>query len=189
MKEAMKPWSEAIRDGAMSGSIASLTSTAVLAASGEKETGTPYAPTNAISHWFWGERAAHRDRLSARYTLLGYGIHHASATLWAVIYEKFFGRVAECKAVVPALAGGVAVAGLACFVDYKMTPQRLQPGFEKRLSSRSLFLVYGAFGLALAVRGLAASRHRNSSQGLRQRNLAVGSGPGRSQWLNRGKDA
>lgn len=86
----MKPWSEAIRDGAVSSSLASMASTAVLAASGEKENGTPYAPTNAISHWFWGERAAHRNDLSARYTLLGYTIHHASATLWAVIYEKFF---------------------------------------------------------------------------------------------------
>lgn len=173
MKETTKSWPEAMRDGAVSGSLASLASTAALAASGEKETGTPYAPTNAVSHWFWGERAAHQDDLSARYTLLGYSIHHASATLWAVIYEKFFGRIAERKSVVPALAAGAAVAGIACFVDYKMTPQRLQPGFEKRLSSRSLLLVYGVFGLALAARGLAASRPRNRSQGLRQRDVAA----------------
>jgi hypothetical protein len=154
----MKTWPDAIRDGLASGSLASVASTVVLSACGEKENDTPYAPTNAISHWFWGERAAHRDGLSARYTLLGYTIHHASATLWAVVYEKLFGERAQRKETVPALAGGLAVAGLACFVDYKLTPQRLQPGFEKRLSSQSMLLVYGVFGLSLALRGLAASR-------------------------------
>ena len=49
------------------------------------------------------------------------------------------------------------MAALACFVDYKMTPERLQPGFEKRLSTPSLFMVYASFGAALVLRGLAAS--------------------------------
>lgn len=152
----MKTWSEAMRDGAISGSLASIASTAVLGERGRQESGSPYAPTNAISHWFWGERAARRDDPSARYTLIGYAIHHASSILWATVYEKLFGEKAERKKMAPALAGGLAVAGLACFVDYQMTPQRLQPGFEKRLSTPSLFLVYGAFGLALAVRGLVS---------------------------------
>jgi hypothetical protein len=157
----MKPWSTALRDGAASGSLASLASTAVLSERGRKENGTPYAPTNAISHWFWGERAARRDDPSTRYTLTGYAIHHASSIFWAVFYEKLFGEKAEGKKIAPALAGGLAIAGLACFVDYKMTPQRLQPGFEKRLSTPSLFLVYGAFGLALAMRGLASPNGRH----------------------------
>lgn len=154
----MKTWPEALRDGVVSGSIASALSTAVLGARGEKEDDSPFAPTNAISHWIWGDRAAHHDEPSARYTAIGYAIHHASATLWAVLYEKWFGDKAERGDIVPALAGGAAVAGLACFVDYQMTPQRLQPGFEKRLSTPSLFLVYAGFGAALALRGLTASR-------------------------------
>lgn len=154
----MKNWQEAIRDGTISGGVASLVSTAVLGRRGERENGTPYAPTNAISHWFWGDRAARHDEPSARYTALGYAIHHASSTLWAVLYEKWFGEAAEHGKIGRALAGGAAVAGLACFVDYKLTPQRLQPGFEKRLSTPSLFLVYAAFGAGLALRGLAASR-------------------------------
>ena len=156
----MKSWPEALRDGAVSGSAASVLSTAVLAARGEKEEDTPYGPTNAVSHWFWGDRAARQDEPSARYTGLGYAIHHASATLWAVLYEKWFGEKAERGEIVPAVAGAAAVAGLACFVDYQLTPQRLQPGFEKRLSTPSLFLVYASFGAALALRGLAASRKR-----------------------------
>jgi len=153
----MKTWPQALRDGAVSGSVASILSTAVLGIRGQQETGTPFAPTNAVSHWFYGDRAARHDEPSARYTAVGYAIHHASATLWAVLYEKWFGERAERRELLPAVAGGAAVAALACFVDYKMTPERLQPGFEKRLSTPSLFMVYASFGAALVLRGLAAS--------------------------------
>lgn len=152
----MKTWSEAIRDGAVSGSIASLASTAALSACGRGENRNAYAPTNATSHWVWGEHATSQGKPSMKYTALGYGIHHASSMLWATVYEKMFGKRAEDKALEPALAGGLAVAALACFVDLKLTPQRLTPGFERHLSARSLFLVYATFGLALAVRGFAA---------------------------------
>jgi hypothetical protein len=154
----MKSWREALRDGAASGSVASVISTIALAVCGQKENGTPYGPTNAISHWFWGDRAIRKDGASNRYTVTGYTIHHASSTLWAVIYEKIFGESADKKEVVPALAGGLTVAALACFADYNLTPKRLQPGFEQRLSRKSLCLVYGAFGLALAMHGLARPR-------------------------------
>ena len=156
----MKTWSQAIRDGAVSGSVASILSTAVLGIRGQREDSSPFAPTNAVSHWFWGDRAAQHDEPSARFTALGYAIHHASATLWAVLYEKWFGEKAERGEILPAIVGGAAVAGLACFVDYKMTPARLQPGFEKRLSTPSLFLVYASVAGALALRGLAHSRKK-----------------------------
>lgn len=154
----MKSWPQALRDGTLSGGISSVLSTAVLSVRGQKEDDDPYAPNNAISHWFWGERATRQNGPSMRYTALGYAIHHASATLWAVLYEKWFGEKAERGEVLPAIAGAAAVAGLACFVDYRMTPRRLQPGFEKRLSTPSLFLVYASFGAALVLRGLVASR-------------------------------
>jgi hypothetical protein len=150
MKES-ESWLGAIRRGAVSGAIASLSSTAVLSRCGSNENGTPYAPTNAISHWIWGERAMYQNHPSAQHTLLGYAIHHASATLWAVIYEKWLGHTPRRKTAVPALAGGVAVAALACFVDYNLTPKRLRPGYEKRLSRKSLFFVYSIFGLTLAA--------------------------------------
>jgi hypothetical protein len=158
----MKTWSQSLRDGAISGSLASILSTAVLAHRGKRESGTAYAPANAISHWFFGDRAAHQDGPSVRYTVSGYAIHHVCSIMWASIYEKFFGQEADRKAIVPALAGGAAVAALACFVDYRMTPERLQPGFEKRLSSRSLVMVYASVAVGLALRGLAASRATRS---------------------------
>jgi hypothetical protein len=156
----MKTWRETIRAAVLSGSIASLVSTTVLSLRGTRENRTPYAPTNATSHWLWGDRAARHDEASARYTAVGYAIHHASATFWALFYEKWFGETAEQGRTGAALAGGAAVAALACFVDYKMTPHRLQPGFEQRLSKPSLFLVYAAFGAGLALRGLAQGRRR-----------------------------
>lgn len=157
----MKPWSEAVKDGVISGAATSALSTVALAARGKQESGSSYGPTNAVSHWFWGDEAARHDEPSVRYTLVGYTIHHAAATLWATIYERWFGRTAERGDVVPALAGGAAVAALACFVDYKMTPHRLQPGYEMRLSKRSLLIVYGAFGVGLALRGLVRSQRRS----------------------------
>ena len=150
----MKAWRDALRDGAVTGSVASLLSTAVLAVRGERESGSRYAPTNAVSHWIWGDEAAKHNEADLSHTAAGYAIHHASSTLWAVVYEKLFGDRADRKETGPALAGAVAVSALACFVDYKLTPHRLQPGFEQRLSTPSLVMVYGAFAAGLAARGL-----------------------------------
>jgi hypothetical protein len=156
-RKKMKTWSESLKDGLISGSLASLVSTAVLALRGRSEAGSAYAPVNAVSHWIYGDRAARQDSPSARYTLPGYIIHHGSALLWGVVYERWFGRHAEEKDLLPALTGAVAVASLACFVDYKMTPERLQPGFEKRLSTPSMAMVYGGVALGFVIRGLLLS--------------------------------
>lgn len=67
------------------------------------------------------------------------------------------GAWAEAGAVVA--AAGV-VSALACFVDLRCTPRRLTPGFERRLGPSSLWVVYVAFGVGLAVCG----RRRRSSR-------------------------
>jgi hypothetical protein len=149
----MKNWSEAFKDGLIAGSLASMVSTAVLALRGRSEGGSAYAPVNAVSHWIYGDRAAYQDSASVSYTLPGYLIHHGSSLLWGTVYERWFGQRAEERDLAPALAGAVAVAGLACFVDYKMTPERLQPGFEKRLSTPSMAMVYGGVAVGLVIRG------------------------------------
>lgn len=150
----MKTWKQAMHDGAVSGSIASLLSTAVLAVRGQHETGSPFAPTNAISHWIWGDRAAAHDEANKRHTLVGYAIHHAASTLWAVCYEKWCGDLAQRKKMLSVAAGAAAVSGLACFVDYQLTPRRLRPGYEMRLSRPSLFLVYSAVGAGFLLSSL-----------------------------------
>lgn len=154
----MKGWPESLRDGVVAGSLSSVLSTAALGICGYMETGSAFAPTNAISHWVWKDEAFRQDLPSVRHTLTGYGIHHGSAIFWGVLYEKWFGQVAVKKSLLPTLASGLAMGGLACFVDYAFTPKRLQPGFEQRLSRRSMAVVYGVFGLGLALRSLLAAR-------------------------------
>lgn len=156
----MKNWPQALHDGLLSGSAAAIVSAAVLAACGERENGRPLAPINVISRWIWGDGAANHHAMSVRHTVAGYAIHHASSILWATVYEKLFGEHADRGMPMRSLGEGAAVAAVACFVDYRLTPYRLQPGFEKHLSAKSLFLVYGSFGLALAVRGLVHSQRR-----------------------------
>jgi hypothetical protein len=147
----MKTWQQARRDGAVSGSIASLLSTAALTVWGKRETGSPFAPTNAISHWIWGDPAAVRDEANKQHTLVGYAIHHGASTLWAVLYEKWFGELAQQEHIGAAALGAAAVSGLACFVDYQMTPRRLRPGYEMRLSRTALFWVYAGVGMGFLL--------------------------------------
>jgi hypothetical protein len=154
----MELWNTALRRGLVSGTTSSLLSTAALALFGKREAGSAFAPTNAISHWYWGERAARRDRPSPRYTLPGYAIHHASATFWAVLFERACGDLLDRRDTGKTLLASTAAAGVACFVDYEMTPQRLKPGYEKRLSRPALAVVYGAFGLGLAAGAMLCRR-------------------------------
>jgi hypothetical protein len=154
----MEKWNMALRRGMVSGTTSSLLSTAALALFGKREAGSEFAPTNAVSHWYWGEKAARRDGPSLRYTLPGYAIHHASATFWAVLFERACGDLLDRRDTGRTLLASTAAAGVACFVDYEMTPQRLKPGYEKRLSRPALAVVYGAFGLGLAAGAMLCRR-------------------------------
>lgn len=154
----MENWKTALRRGLVSGASASLLSTAALAAFGKRETGSVFAPTNAISHWIWGDKAARRDRPTLRYTLTGYLIHHASATFWAVLFERIAGARLDGQSAARTLQAATAASAVACFTDYQLTPQRLHPGYEKRLSTPALAAVYGAFGLGLAAGALLCRR-------------------------------
>jgi hypothetical protein len=163
----MSSWKAAARDALVSGSVASITSTAALMACGEAEIRRPFAPTNAVSHWFFGDRATREDRFSWPHTVVGYVTHHGAAVFWALVYELLFGRRRAQASSLESLGEAGAVAALACFVDYRLTPRRLMPGYERRLSRPSLAAVYVAFGAGLALGGaLLAMRggHRSVSQ-------------------------
>lgn len=153
----MRSWQEAFQDGLVSGAAASAASATALAVCGGVEGSGPAAPVNAISHWLWGERAMFVNRATARHTLAGYAIHHSASVFWATLYEKFLAGSRPRSAGRVAAAAGAA-AGIACVVDYYLTPQRLRPGFEKRLSRASLFAVYAAFAAGLAATTLARQR-------------------------------
>jgi hypothetical protein len=154
----MDNWNIALKRGLVSGTTASVLSTAALALLGKQGTGSPYAATNAISHWIWGDKAARHDSPSLRYTVMGYVIHHASATFWAVLFERYCGKLLDRKDLPTTVATATAASAVACFTDYQLTPKRLHPGYEKRLSRPALAVVYGAFGLGLAAGAMLCRR-------------------------------
>ena len=154
----MSNWITPVKRGLVGGSVASVLSTAALATLGKREAGSAYAPTNAISHWVYGNKAALQDKPSLKYTATGYAIHHASSLFWAVLFERVAGKLLDRKKPLTTLEVGAAAAAVACFVDYKMTPERLNPGYELRLSKPSLAVVYGAFGVGLALGAMLCRR-------------------------------
>ena len=147
----MPSWPEAFKRGLISGSVASLSSTLVLALMGRRRSGSATAPTNATSHWIWGDRAGHVDGVDGRHTGLSYLIHHASAVFWAVLYERY--RSAPAPKL-RTLRDAGATAALASFVDYRLTPRRLTPGFELRLPGAALAAIFAALALGLSARDL-----------------------------------
>lgn len=150
----MDDWKVAVGKGMVPGALASVASAAVLALCSGKESGHVFAGTNAISHWLWGDKALRKNAPSWKYTLVGYGIHHASSLMWASLFEQAAASVLARKSARTTLAASAAATAVACFVDYQLTPRRLRPGFEERVSRGSLALVYTAFGLGLAAGAL-----------------------------------
>lgn len=174
----MTNWLRVVRHALISGSSAGVASLIALAGGGHRDCGSAFAPVNAVSHWIWRDRALRQQAPSLRYTVPGYGIHHAMSIFWALLYEERMGRVPAARPL-RAVGTGLAVSAAACFVDLKLTPERLTPGFERRLGTGSLSLVYLAFGLGLAVPHLVRT--------LRRRGPARG--PGRTMPESRGGSA
>lgn len=132
------------------GAAAGTLSAAVLAWRGRAETGSRVAPLNAVSHWLWGREAIRRDDTTLDHTGVGTAIHYLSALFWGVGYEAL--RAARREPTPEnAVTDAAAVTAVAAFVDLKVVPERLTPGFERRLSGGSLALVYMAFGVGLAL--------------------------------------
>jgi hypothetical protein len=156
----MNHWRTALREGAVSGTVAGLLSTAVLALSGQRQAGSAVAPINAVSHWLWGDESLHAQEPSLRHTLTGYVTNHLAAIFWAMLYSRAYGHRDEAKRLPQAMAGGVATSAIAYAVDYHVVPKRLTPGYEHRLSSGALLATYGALAAGLAVGALLLGAQR-----------------------------
>ncbi|NYT68395.1 hypothetical protein [Pusillimonas noertemannii] len=154
----MKTLVRVLKSAATSGSYASVVSTVALLHGGARDCSAAFAPVNAVSHWLWGDKALHKEQGSLRYSLAGYCIHHAASIFWALGYEFLLSRrkAEPTKFEALTLAGGVAAT--ACVVDLYCTPERLTPGFERRLGKPSLAYVYLAFGAGLALHALLKSK-------------------------------
>lgn len=155
----MDSWKTIFTKGMAPGLLASLASTVVLALRSRREAGSPYAGANAVSHCLWGDTAFYQNRPTIKYTLVGYAIHHASSHFWGSLFEQAAGKVLQRQSVASTLAVSAAASAVACFVDYALTPKRLQPGFDQRVSRNSMALVYGAFAIGLAAGAWANHRH------------------------------
>lgn len=150
----MKALVSLLGDALVSGSCASVASTLALAAAGRRDCSSAFAPVNAVSHWIWKDRAIRKDAPSLRYTATGYAIHHIASVFWACAFEGL-GRLTPARRSHNAmLLDAAAVTALAAAVDLRCTPERLTPGFERRLEPVPLFAVYVAFGIGLAIPAL-----------------------------------
>jgi hypothetical protein len=155
----MSRWSNTLSEAAVGGALASLLSAAVLAWAGRRETPSAAAPINAPSQWIWGKgEALDADGPDGRHTLTGYLIHHGAATFWAALHAAALSRSSWPARPLPGLAAAAATSAVAALVDLKLTPERLTPGFQHRVSGAALTATYAAFALGLAVGGLAVRR-------------------------------
>jgi hypothetical protein len=151
-------WGQALRNAALSGTVVAGTTAASVAIAGERDSGSAIAPLNATSHIAWGEPAGAVEEVDARHTLVGTALHVGACIFWATFYEKFFGRAARRGDVAKALLGGGAIATAAYVTDYHIVPQRLTPGWEYRISKRSLAATYVVLALSLPLLGLLRGR-------------------------------
>lgn len=149
-----------VKQAALSGTLSSLLSVVMLAVRGKRDAGTAVGPLNAPSHWLFGEEALRADGLSWRHTLTGLAIHQASSMLWGLMYDQIFGKKRKNNSAAGLAAGAIGLTAAAALVDLKLVPSRLTPGFEHRLSRKSLVLTYGAFAAGLAITGILLSRRR-----------------------------
>lgn len=155
----MTSWKDAFREGLVSGSLAAMLSAAYLTLVG-KRSDEPAAPLNAVSHWIFGDRSLRADEASVRYTVTGYVIHHVASVFWGVLHAKAWGGRPEAKDPLPAAAGAAVAAVVANVVDYKLTPQRLTPGFEHRLGRPQMANVYVCFAVGLMVGSMLMKKRR-----------------------------
>jgi hypothetical protein len=155
---------DAARRSLFSGTLSAFVSAFAAALSGKHEAASFAAPLNAISHILWGDKAAHKDSFSIKYTLTGFVLNHAAAIFWAFLYEKMFGKqpgkqkgtahnpgVEKTSLMKPILGAATVTAG-AYIIDYHLIPKRFTPGFEKRLSGKALATVFVIMAMGLAAR-------------------------------------
>lgn len=157
MRSSDKPGSGILTAALLAGSVASVASTIALALAGRAQLGHAAAPMNGPSQWVWGLDAPWRNRFSVRHTVVGYVIHHLASVFWALLFETL--RRRRRGGVRGEVAAAALTAAVANVVDMRLTPRRLTPGFERRLSRPALFFVYAAFGAGLAAAALLSRKN------------------------------
>ena len=138
---------------AVSGTVVSLATTAVLALLARAEGKDALQPTNSTSHWLHGGQAGAFRQADVAHTLIGYGTHHASACFWAFPFEAWLASRPP-RTPLLMLRDASVIAAIAAAVDYGIVPKRLTPGWETVLSKRSIAGVFVAMAVGLAAGGM-----------------------------------
>jgi hypothetical protein len=146
----MQSATKVLNDSIATGAIATAATTAAASVCGRIEEGEPIAPLNAISHILYGDEAATHNEPSTKYTMPGILLNTAAITGWAAVHEIMF-SARRPQSLPAALAAGAATSALAYVTDYCLVPKRFTPGFEKRLSNKSLAGIYATLALSLGV--------------------------------------
>ncbi len=152
----MEKWSRIGLSALVTGSVASLISTAALAALAKLEGKGALEPTNATSHWLWGRKSRGRRDVDVAHTAVGYATHHASAIFWAFPFEAWL-AMQPPRSTLELIGDAAMMSGIAATVDYGAAPKRITPGWELALSDRSMVAAFATLALGLAG-GAMASR-------------------------------
>lgn len=145
---------------AISGTVVSLATTAVLALLARNEGKGILQPTNSTSHWLHGEQAGSVRHGDVAHTLVGYGTHHASSVLWALFFESWLASRPPRPPLVM-VRDALGTAAIAAAVDYGLVPRRLTPGWEAVLSKRSIAATFLVMAAGLAAGGMLSQElHR-----------------------------
>jgi hypothetical protein len=140
-----------VKNSAIPAAIATATTTAAVTGLTKLNEGSASAGLNAVSHILWGDAAQAKDEFSAKYTLVGAGLNSAAVASWAAVHELVVEKGGVPRRFMPMLLTASLVSGIAYLVDYHVVPERLTPGFEKRLTPKAMAIVYGALAVGLAV--------------------------------------
>ena len=142
-------WSKLLRSALVSGSYASVASTAALAVVARAEGKGAWQPVNATSHWRNGDAAAYRG-IDGAHTGIGYATNHAACIFWALCVEAWRarrGRAGQASM----LRDAALMAAIAAAVDCGLTPRRFTPGWELVLSKTGMAVAYAGLALDLTA--------------------------------------
>ncbi len=154
-------WVGVLRAGCLTGTCASLASTAALALAARMEGKAAIRPINAVSRWLNGERAASYEGVDAAHTVVGYVTNHAASIFWAIIFEAWCARRRPVGPL-PMLRDAVVMSAIAVVVDYGPTPRRFRPGWELVLSKKGMAIAYTGLAVGLAAGALWTQSGRRS---------------------------
>ena len=140
----------------LTSAVTTAATTATVCLLSSRDTGHPAAGLNATSHILWGDEAMRHNQWDFRHTLTGALLNAGAMGFWSAVQGLF----PEPRSVLGAARNATIVSALAYVTDYHVVPGRLTPGFEQRLSRKSLLGTYAVLAASLAVSALATRAQR-----------------------------